>query len=114
MNNWTIRWRIVVNFAVILVLMLIMATVAYTRLMRIDDLSRSIETDSVPGLYYSNQITIALIANYALMEEYALKADEAQKQKLRSSILASRDYRKKLVEQYSAIHLSTKEQGLLE
>ena len=114
MKNWTIRWRIVGNFAVILVLMLVMATIAYTRLVRIEDLSRSIETDSVPGLYYSNQITIALIANYALMEEYALQADEAQKQKLRSAILASRDYRKKLIEQYSAVPLSSEEQGLLE
>jgi methyl-accepting chemotaxis protein WspA len=114
MKIWTIRWRIVVNFAVILVLMLVMATIAYTRLVRIEDLSRSIETDSVPGLYYSNQITIALIANYALMEQYALQADEAQKQKLRSAILASRDYRKKLIEQYSAVPLLSDEQGLLE
>ena len=91
------------SFAVILVLMLVMATVAYTRLMRIEQLSRSIETDFVPGLYYSNQITIALIANYALTEEYALQSDEAQKQKLQTGILASRDYRKKLIEQYSAV-----------
>jgi methyl-accepting chemotaxis protein WspA len=36
MKHWTIRWRIVASFAVILALMIVMATVAYVLLKRID------------------------------------------------------------------------------
>ena len=41
MKNLTIRRRIVVSFAVILALMMVMAAVAYTRLIRIEQITRT-------------------------------------------------------------------------
>ena len=94
MKNWTIRWRIAASFAVILALMAITATLAYTRLVRIEQLTSGIEKDILPGLNYSNQIVVDRMASHSLTEEYALQTDTAVKQQLRSAIMASRDYTK--------------------
>ena len=90
------------SFAVILALMVVMAAVAYTHLMRIEQLSIGIDRDILPRLNYSNQIAVDQIANYSLTEQYALQSDVATKQKLKAAILASRDYTKTLLEQYGA------------
>src|SRR6059036_3114784 len=65
MKNLTIRRRIVASFAIILALMMVMAGVAYTRLIRIGELTRSIELDTLPGLDYSHLIVVDRIANYS-------------------------------------------------
>jgi methyl-accepting chemotaxis protein WspA len=114
MKNWTIRTRIAVSFAVILALMAGMAAVAYTRLIRIEQLSSGIDKDILPGLKYSNQIVADRIANYSLTEQYALQSDPAIKQKLRSAILASRDYTKTLLAQYGTTVNTPEEQQLFE
>jgi methyl-accepting chemotaxis protein WspA len=114
MTNWTIRWRIALSFAVILALMAVTATLAYTRLVRIEQLTTGIEKNILPGLKYSNQIVVNRMANYSLTEEYALQTDAAVKQQLRSAIMASRDYTKTLLAQYGATIDSPEEQKLFE
>jgi methyl-accepting chemotaxis protein WspA len=54
------------------------------------------------------------MANYSLTEEYALQTDPALKQQLQAAILASRDYTKALLAQYSATINSPEEQKLFE
>jgi methyl-accepting chemotaxis protein WspA len=112
--NWTIRWRIALSFAVILALMAVMAGVAYTRLMRIEQLTSGLEKNILPGLNYSNQIVVDRIANYSLTEEYALQTDAAVKQQLQSAIIASRDYTKTLLAQYAATINSPAERKLFD
>ena len=90
MKNLTIRRRIVASFAIIVALMAVMGTVAYARLVRVGKLTNSIETDSVAGLYWGSQITVALTDDYSLTLEYALQPDVAMKEKLRSEILSTR------------------------
>jgi methyl-accepting chemotaxis protein WspA len=101
MKNLTIRRRIVVSFAVILGLMMVMAGVAYTRLMRIEQLTSSIELEALPALDYTHLIVVDRIANYSLTQQYVLQTDMATKQKLRSAILESRVYAETLATQYS-------------
>ena len=91
MRNWTIRARIAVSFAVILALMIVTAGVAYTRLMRIEQLTDKIDYDDLPGLYYSTQIVVDRITNYSNTEEYVLQTDPAAEQKLQAAILSSRN-----------------------
>ena len=114
MKNWTIRARIAVSFAVILALMTVMAAVAYTHLIRIEQLSSGIDQNILPKLNYSNQIAVDQIANYSLTEQYALQSDVATKQKLQAAILASRDYTKTLFEQYGATISTPEERQLFE
>jgi methyl-accepting chemotaxis protein WspA len=114
MRTWTIRWRIVGSFAVILGLMIVMAAVAYTRLVRIEQLTATLENDILPGLNVASQIKADRIANYSMTEEYALQADAAVRQKLQAAILASRTYTKTLLVQYAPRITSSAEQGLFD
>jgi len=102
MKNLTIRRRIVVSFAVILALMMVMAAVAYTRLIRIEQLTSGIELETLPALDYTHLIVVDRMANYSLTEQYVLQTDMAMKQKLRSAILESRVYAETLATQFSA------------
>src|SRR5579859_2045121 len=90
MKNLTIRRRIVASFAIIVALMAVMGTVAYARLVRVGQLTKSIETDSVAGLYWGHQITVDLTDDYSLTLEYALQSDVSMKDTLRSAILSTR------------------------
>ena len=114
MKNWTIRARITVSFAVILALMTVMAAIAYTHLIRIERLSSHIDKDIVSGLKYSHQIVVDQIANYSLIEQYALQSDLATKKKLQAAILANRGRTKTLLEQYGAGISTSEEQQLFE
>jgi len=66
MKNWTIKQRILSSFAIILILMLIMAGVAHSRLMKIENETFSLRNDSTPGLYYSTMINAAWYENILL------------------------------------------------
>jgi methyl-accepting chemotaxis protein WspA len=114
MKKWTIRARIAVSFTVILALMMVMATVAYTHLIRIEQLSLHIDTHILPGLKYSHQVAVDQIANYSLTEQYALQTDVATKQKLQAAVLTSRDYTKTLLGQYGAGITTPEERQLFE
>ncbi len=100
MTKWTIRGRIAASFAIILALMMVTAGVAYTQLIRIEELSGDIGADSLPGLNCSSRILVDGIANYSLTEQYALQTDVAIKRKLKAAILASRDHTATLFAQY--------------
>src|SRR5438093_10042995 len=112
MKNLTIRRRIVVSFAVILALMMVMAAVAYTRLIRIEQLTSGIELETLPALDYTHLMVVDRMANYSLTEQYVLQTDMAMKQKLRSAILESRVYAETLATQFSATMSSPAETEL--
>jgi methyl-accepting chemotaxis protein WspA len=114
MKNLTIRRRIVVSFAVILAVMMAMAGVAYTRLVRIGQLTTSIELDTLPGLDYSHLIVVDRMANYSLTQQYVLQTDMEMREKLRAAILESRVYAETLVEQYGVTTRSPAEIELID
>lgn len=114
MKNWTIRTRIVVSFAVVLALMIAMATFAYTRLQRIHKLSTLIADDIRPGLASTNQILVERIANYSLTQEYVLQANPAMKERLKAAILASRAYMDTIGTQYASYVSTPGEQALFD
>ena len=114
MKKWTIRGRIAGSFAVILALMMVMAAVAYTHLMRIEQLSSDIDNEILPGLKLSHQVAVDQIANYSLTTQYALQSDVATKQKLKAAILASRDYRKTLLGRFDEKINTPEERQLFE
>jgi methyl-accepting chemotaxis protein WspA len=105
MKNLTIRRRIMASFAVVVALMVIMATLAYTRFVNVQSQATWIATDALPGLTYANQIVVERIANYSLTQEFVLHDDMASKLKLSAAILASRAYLDTLATQYvSTVH----------
>ena len=77
MKEWSIRQRLIGSFALILLLMLVMGGIAYTRLAKVGSAVNSLQTDSLPGLYYSAQLMVALETNYAVTEAHVLEDDKA-------------------------------------
>ena len=76
MNHWTIRLRIIGSFALVLVLMLAMSVVAYTRLEKVKFETAQFQNDTVPGLKYSSSLQSTIWENYALTEAHVLQTDQ--------------------------------------
>jgi methyl-accepting chemotaxis protein WspA len=114
MKNLTIRRRIMASFAVVLALMVIMAAVAYTRLMNIEQEATYIAGDALPGLTYTNQIVIERMGGQSLTQEFVLQTDMATKQKLQASILASRAYLDRLATDYAATITTPVDQNMFD
>jgi methyl-accepting chemotaxis protein WspA len=113
-KNLTIRHRIIASFALLLVLMLVMTAVQYSRLMEVGRFAKSMETDSLPGLNYSGRITLARLENYAMTQELVLQPDPAVKQQLRSQILASRTAIDALVAGYTGTLQEVRDRAMLD
>jgi methyl-accepting chemotaxis protein WspA len=77
MNNWTIRWRIVLSFGIVLALLVVMAGVAYTSLRRIERETVAAQTDWAPGLFQAVELRKNLNVDFILMRDYELQLDAA-------------------------------------
>ena len=69
MKNWTLRQRILASFAVIIAIMLLMVVASYSRLLSIESSEEKVQTDSIPGVYYSSMIRSAWVDSYVLTLE---------------------------------------------
>ncbi len=112
MKDWTIRQRILVSFAVLLVLMVVIAGLAYTRFARIRQEATYVQTRAVPNLYYGTQVTAAHYLNYLLTQEYVLHEDAAGKQKQLKEIAASRSLLQDLMSKIEGTIDTTKDRDL--
>src|SRR5258705_229094 len=74
MKDWSIRRRILVSFGFILVLVVGMGAIAYTRLARIDREATAVAADSIEGLADGLGIQDAWSNDFLLTEEHALQA----------------------------------------
>lgn len=72
MGKLTIRQRILTSFGVILALMIVMAAVAYLRLNAIERDTRSLRTDSMPGLHLSTILRSNWFANFLAVQRIVL------------------------------------------
>lgn len=68
MKNWTLRKRILASFAVIIAIMLLMVMVSFSSLLKIESSEETVQTDAVPGLYYSSMIRGAWVDTYVLTQ----------------------------------------------
>jgi methyl-accepting chemotaxis protein WspA len=114
MKNLTIRRRIIASFAVVLGLMVIMAAVAYTRVMNIERQATVIAIDALPGLTCTSQIVVERIANYSLTQEFVVHEDMASKQTLHTAILASRASLDALATEYATTVNEPADQSLFD
>jgi methyl-accepting chemotaxis protein WspA len=77
MTHWTIRTRLLISFASILVLMLAMGVTSYWSLSRIQTETVDVEADSLPSLSGSFEIMDAASTNYALTQQRLAETDKA-------------------------------------
>lgn len=115
MKNWTIKQRILGSFVVILILMVIMAGVASTRLAKIDDEATSLRQDSTPGLYYSTMINAAWYENLLLGQQIAqVDETEATRQADIALLRANGERLNHLQEEYDKTVFTTRDRALFE
>lgn len=69
MKNLTLRQRILASFMVILAIMTLMVVVDYRRLLHIEDEVVMINTDAVPGIYYSTSIRASWFAGFVVVQD---------------------------------------------
>ncbi|MFV3304071.1 methyl-accepting chemotaxis protein [Pseudomonas sp. NY15181] len=51
MKNWTLRQRILASFAVVITIMLLMVVISYIRLLDVEDSTKRVSDDAMPGTY---------------------------------------------------------------
>jgi len=115
MKNWTIKQRILGSFAVILMLMVIMAGIAYTRLAKIDDEATSLRQDSTPGLYYSTMINAAWYENLLLGQQISqVDGTDATRQSDIELLRANAERLNHLQEEYEKTIFSARDRALFD
>ncbi len=81
MKNWSVRQRIAWSFGAVIALMILMGAFAFTRLATIEQETSDLQKDSVPGLYYSDQLMTDWLNNYSLTQRHVLATDRGESKK---------------------------------
>jgi signal transduction histidine kinase len=100
MKKWTAHRRIVVGLSAAILGIVALGVSAIVRLTGIEDLSRLIATDSMPGLSYTTQIELLTYRKSILVERHIVTNDPAEKRRLESEIQAITEEASKLLEGY--------------
>jgi methyl-accepting chemotaxis protein WspA len=90
MKHWTIRHRILASFGIILALMVIMASVAYSRLIAIRQQVENVEQHSLPGLYNATALMEAWLNDFLLTEEVVLQEDPVAGRRFETELQSNR------------------------
>ena len=75
MKSWNIRQQIIASFALMTVLTIVIGGLAYARLAISSREAAHLRTDSVPGLYNSQQLLSYLSENYSVIQEFGIQKD---------------------------------------
>ncbi len=114
MKNWTVRQRITWSFGAVIALMIVMGAFAFMRLTTIEQETTDVQKDSVPGLYYSNQIMTDWLDLFSLAQRHALSVDRGEKQKVEALLEAQRTRLESSVKSFEATITSAKDRQLIE
>nr|WP_313464869.1 MCP four helix bundle domain-containing protein [Achromobacter sp.] len=90
MKNLTLRQRILASFLVILAIMALMVVVDYRRLLHVEAEVALINTDAVPGIYYSTSIRASWFAGFVVVQD-AYNSDTDQERRTALEALPKND-----------------------
>ncbi|MGE8676054.1 MAG: methyl-accepting chemotaxis protein [Achromobacter kerstersii] len=90
MKNLTLRQRILASFLVVLAIMALMVVVDYRRLLQIEAEVATINTDAVPGIYYSTSIRSSWFAGFVVLQD-AYNSDTDQERRAALEALPKND-----------------------
>ncbi len=90
MKNLTLRQRILASFLVILAIMALMVVVDYRRLLHVEAEVAMINTDAVPGIYYSTSIRSSWFAGFVVVQD-AYNSDTDQERRTALEALPKND-----------------------
>ncbi|WP_408952298.1 methyl-accepting chemotaxis protein [Lysobacter sp. Hz 25] len=101
MNNITIRQRIILSFAVIIVAMVVMGGIALQRLFHIQAEENRLREDSIPGLYASGQMETEWHAYYTALNGLSA-ADAGQRTEAQERLRSRRTAFEQALSRYRA------------
>ncbi|SDV46386.1 methyl-accepting chemotaxis protein [Chitinasiproducens palmae] len=103
-RHLSIRSRIIASFGLVFALMIVMAGLAYTRLLKIDDEARSVQRESVQQMYLIFAIRAAWAESYLAASRIAYSDETADKAKAdRLRIVDSRVRTDELMSRYESL-----------
>ncbi|WP_284314864.1 methyl-accepting chemotaxis protein [Labrys miyagiensis] len=100
MNNITIKNRILLSFAIILVILSIMAIAIYYWLQQIENEANTLESSTVPALYYSAQLQSSWAQAFGRVEEFALQDTPADRARVANQIKTNQENLRQLISKY--------------
>ena len=77
MKNWSVRLRIIASFAVVITILLLMAAVAYNRLVVVERGAQLVRDNAVPGLYQISRIRSSWVDHMLLTRKELLVASQS-------------------------------------
>jgi methyl-accepting chemotaxis protein len=115
MKDWRIGTRIAAGFAVVILIVVALGAVAYTRLVAIDKRARTVTEDALPGVYAIGQVQSTVGSSFALMVQHVQCEDKDEKAKMEAQMHQSSERITKILENYTKTGLaSEKERQLYE
>jgi methyl-accepting chemotaxis protein WspA len=102
MSDWSIRRRVLFSFAAILVLMALMAGVAFQRLQEVEQETTLLQVDALPGLQVSHQMLVVALENFGLVQSHVISIDPAIMQQREQEWRAGRAKLDQLSSAYAA------------
>jgi signal transduction histidine kinase len=100
MKKWSAHRRIVVGLTAAILGIVALGVSAVVRLTGIEDLSRLIATDSMPGLSYTTQIELLTYQKSILIERHIVTNDPAEKRRIEAELQAKTAEATELLEGY--------------
>lgn len=90
MKNVTLRQRILASFLAILAIMTLMVVVDYRRLLHVEEQAETINTDAVPGIFYSTSIRASWFTGFTVVQD-AFNAPSDQERRAALDALPQND-----------------------
>lgn len=105
MISLTIRRRILLSFAAVLAVMSAMAALSYVWFVQAEQEAVSVETDTVPGLYYSAQLLAGWEESRGLARQFLLTDTPGERNQAAEAIAASRGRVREVLKSYETTAL---------
>jgi methyl-accepting chemotaxis protein WspA len=113
MKNWTLRQRLLASFAALIAIMLLMAGMAYAHLLNIERSEHKLQTDALPGLYYTDRIRGSVAHNLLLAQQLLNVAPSSEQGKALLQQLREQDGAlQELLAKYQASTSSEEDQSI--
>ncbi len=114
MKNWTVRQRITWSFGAVIALMIGMGIFAFLRLATIEQETFDMQRDSVPGLYYSNQLMIDWLTHLSLLQSHVITNEDARRQFLAAQLRENAAHFEAMSKAYDASITTASDRQLFE
>lgn len=114
MKDWTIRQRILGSFTAILLIIGLMGAIVVNDLLQIEQDVTAIETSSLPGVKYSEQMLNAAYGNYVRSQRHLLLENPLEIKSNVTHLIEARVMQDALSRQYEAIIRHPEERALFE